>query len=82
MLVAVSGQDLYEIVWTAVRMLKEIGLEIILVVADGVGNNGKFFKLHRSNDCMKDVVIYEVKNIYDPSKYGPCEFGFLYVWCC
>ena len=25
------------------RMLKEIGLEVILVVADGVGNNQKFF---------------------------------------
>ena len=40
--IAVSGQDLYHIIWTAVRRLKEIGLEVVPIVADGVSTNRKF----------------------------------------
>uniref|UniRef100_A0A1X7TZ77 Uncharacterized protein n=2 Tax=Amphimedon queenslandica TaxID=400682 RepID=A0A1X7TZ77_AMPQE len=65
----ISGQELYHIVWSAVRRLKEIGLEVVLVVADGIGNNRTFFKLHKE-DYMKGGVVYtETKNIYNPSKY-------------
>lgn len=67
--IAVSGQDLYHIIWTAVRRLKEIGLEVVPIVADGVSTNRKFFKLHNDAQCMKDGIVYKTKNIYDPSKY-------------
>jgi hypothetical protein len=66
---AVSANDLYSIIWTAIRKLKEIGLEVVLVVADGMSNNRKFFKLHKSSDCMRDGIVYKVRNIYDPNKH-------------
>ena len=66
--IAVSGQDLCEIVWTAVKKLKVIGLEVVLVVAEGVSTNKKFFKLHNDPQCIKDGLIYMTMNIYDPSK--------------
>jgi hypothetical protein len=57
-----------------VRRLKEIGLEVVLVVADGVSNNRKFFKLHHDTDCFKDGVLYKTKNIYNPCKYVCTHF--------
>jgi hypothetical protein len=34
-----------------------------------MSNNRKFFKLHKSSDCMRDGIVYKVRNIYDPNKY-------------
>jgi hypothetical protein len=65
----ISGSELYDVIWNAIRRLKEIGLEVILIVADGICNNRKFFKQHQAADCMKEGVVYRVKNIYDPTKY-------------
>lgn len=62
---AISGQELYDIIWTAVRKLKEVGLELVLSVADGISTNRKFFKLLSDASCMKDGVLYKAKNIYD-----------------
>ena len=43
---AVSGQQLYDIVWTAIKTLMIIGMEVVMVVVDGASNNRKFLKLH------------------------------------
>uniref|UniRef100_A0A1X7TG45 Uncharacterized protein n=1 Tax=Amphimedon queenslandica TaxID=400682 RepID=A0A1X7TG45_AMPQE len=65
----ISGQELYDIIWTAIRKLKEVELEVVLVVADGISTNRKFFKLHSDASCIKDGVVYKAKNIYDPTKF-------------
>ena len=56
---AVNGQDLCHIIWTAVRRLKEIGLEVVLIVAEGVSTNRNYFKLHNDAQCMKDGIVYQ-----------------------
>lgn len=65
----ISGRELYDIVWSAVRRLREISLNVTVIVSDGASCNRNFFKLHKSSDCVKDGVTYKVKNIFDPSRY-------------
>ena len=64
----VTGKDLYDLVWTAIRRLKEIGLNVSVIVSDGVSTNRMFFKLHKDSEYMKKGVVYKVKNIFDPSR--------------
>ena len=45
------------VVWTAVRRLKAIGLEVVLVVADGISNNRRFFKLHRNSEGTRNGIF-------------------------
>ena len=66
---AIPGQELYDIIWSTIRKLKEIGLNAVVVVSDGMCTNRRFFKLHRHEDGMKNGLVYRVKNIYDPSRY-------------
>jgi hypothetical protein len=40
----------------------------VCIVADRISNNRKFFKLHNDSDCIRDGLIFKVKNIYDTSK--------------
>ena len=67
--VGVSGKDLYNLVWTAIRRLEEIGLHVVVIVSDGASNNRVFFKLHKDLECTKNGVVYKVKNIFAPSRY-------------
>lgn len=68
-IVAISGNDLCDVIWNAVRLLKLIGLHVVVVVADGISNNRKFFKLNKVQEQMKGGVVFKVKNIYDPTRY-------------
>ncbi len=55
--------------WGAVRRLKEIGLDVVCVVADGAKPNRKFFRDHAHEDGMNDGVVYKARNIFEPSKW-------------
>ena len=77
---AASGQQLYDIVWTAIRRLMIIGLEVVVVVADGASSNRKFFNLHKDVAVMQGGVNYKVKNMYDLDKYVIHVFMYLYMF--
>jgi hypothetical protein len=64
----ISGKELYNIIWTGIHHLKQIDLEVVLIVADGICNNRTFFKLHKNDSLMKGGVVYKTKNIYDLNK--------------
>ena len=64
-----TGTDLHEILWGAVRHLLEIGLNVVCIVADGAKSNRKFFRDHAHPDGTKDGIVYRARNIYDPSKF-------------
>ena len=66
---AVSGQELYDIMWTGIRRLQNIGLVVVVVVADGASNNRKFFNIHKDSGIMNGGVVYKVKNISDLKNY-------------
>ncbi len=55
--------------WGAVRRLKEIGLDVVCVVADGAKPNRKFCRDHAHEYGMKDGVVYKARNIFEPSKW-------------
>jgi hypothetical protein len=67
---------LYFIIWGTVRQLKEIGLDVVVVVADEISNNRTYFKLHKDEKLMKGGVVYKTVNRYDPSKYA-YEYSYL-----
>ena len=46
-----------------------IGMEVVVVVADGASSNRKFFNLHKDVAVMQGGANYKVKNIYDRDKY-------------
>jgi hypothetical protein len=65
----ISGFELCDLVWTAVRRLLEIGLNVVVIVCDGAGANRSFFKMHKDEGIMKKGVVYKVKNRFDTNKY-------------
>ncbi len=41
-----TGEQIFPIVWKAIRLAESIGLKVLFVTADGAGPNRKFFKLN------------------------------------
>ena len=67
-MLGISGKELYDLVWTAIRRLREVGLNVTVIVSDGASTNRTFFKLHKDTEYMKKGVVYKAQNIFDPSK--------------
>lgn len=50
-------------------MLQLAGLTVVLVVADGVSSNRKFFRLHQILQHQKSGVTYKAPNICQQGSY-------------
>lgn len=50
--------------WGAIRRLREIGLCVRVIVADGTTSNRNFFKLHKHEDGIKEGVTFKVRDIF------------------
>lgn len=74
---SLGGDQLYSIVWGAVRRLEACGFRVLAITCDGASCNRSFFRLHRSagdddDDDQDDnydkeresVVLYKTKNPY------------------
>nr|XP_047145626.1 uncharacterized protein LOC124818645 isoform X2 [Hydra vulgaris] len=62
------SDQLFPIIWKAVRISETIGLEVVAVVSDGASMNRRFFKLHELADGSNvslDGVVYWIYNRYD-----------------
>ena len=64
-----TGLQLHDIVWGAVRRLQEIALQVDCIVCDGGKPNRKFIHDHISEEGVRDGVVYKVRNMYDPTKF-------------
>ena len=56
-----TGPCLFSIVWEAIERLEGLGFKVLVVTADGVSSNHKFFKLHGD---AKGECCYKVPNPY------------------
>ena len=48
---SVHADYLFSIVWEAIERLENLGLKVLVVTADGVSPNRKFFRMHRKRSC-------------------------------
>uniref|UniRef100_A0A1X7U031 Transposable element P transposase n=1 Tax=Amphimedon queenslandica TaxID=400682 RepID=A0A1X7U031_AMPQE len=67
----VTADDLYWIVWEAVRCLEEINLKVIVFVCDGAKPNRKFLSMLGQREHLKDGIAYKTINKY-------CHNRFIY----
>lgn len=58
---SLGGDQLYSIVWGAVRRLEACGMKVLALTSDGASCNRNFYKLHKSTS---DHVMYKAKNPY------------------
>ena len=61
----VTGDELFPIVWEAIRNIEECGLKVMVVTADGASPNRKFFKMHQASKSPGEIV-YKTPNPYSP----------------
>lgn len=65
---AVTGDQLFSVVWEAIERLERIGLKVMAVTADGASSNRKFFRMHSSSGsttCYKAVNPYaQERSVY------------------
>ena len=66
--VDLTGLQLHDILWGAIRRLMEIGINVICLVSDGGKPNRKFYRMQKSKDGTREGIVYKVKNIYDPTR--------------
>ena len=70
-----TGEQIFPIVWEAVRLAESIGLKVIFITADGASHNRKFFKMHNSQHTAakstkskkQKECTYRTKNRYAPN---------------
>lgn len=60
---SLGGDQLYSIVWGAVRRLEACGFRVAALTCDGASCNRNFFRMHKSNDD-EESLIYKTKNPY------------------
>ena len=56
-----TGDMLFALVWEAIRNIEDCGLKVMLITADGVAPNRKFFRMHSTTP---DEVVYKTPNPY------------------
>ena len=62
----VTADQLFPIVWEAIRQVEGIGLKVIFITADGASPNRKFFRMHRN---PKDIIpTYKTPNPFAQEK--------------
>lgn len=61
----VTGDELFPIVWEAIRNIEECGLKVMVVTTDGASPNCKFFKMHQASKSPGEIV-YKTPNPYSP----------------
>lgn len=64
-----TGLQLNDIIWGAIRRLMEIGIHIICLVCDGGKPNRKFLHNHFTKEGTRNGIAYKVRNMYDPQKF-------------
>ena len=57
----ICADEIYPIVWEAIRRLEIDGIKVICITADGDSSNRKFFRMHKSPDMS---IQYKTKNPY------------------
>lgn len=60
----VTGEQLFPIVWEAVRRLEASGLKVIFITADGGSPNRKFFRMHSTGKSSPTNPTYKARNPY------------------
>jgi hypothetical protein len=54
-----KAENLYDIVWEAIKILEGLGMKVLAIVCDGSTANRRFFTFHKEDDC-----IHKTKNLY------------------
>ena len=54
------GDMLFALVWEAIHNIKGYGLKVMLITADGIAPNRKFFRMHTT----PDEAVYKTPNPY------------------
>ena len=57
----ISADELFPLVWEAIKRLELLGLKVIFITCDGASQNRKFFNMHNTT---KDEITYKTLNIY------------------
>lgn len=57
---SLGGDQLYSIVWGAIRRLEACGFSVLALTCDGASCNRKFLKLHKSSS--EESITYKTKN--------------------
>ena len=59
---SLGGDQLYSLVWGAVRRLEACGFSVLALTCDGASSNRKFIRLHKATN--KESFTYKTKNPY------------------
>lgn len=59
-----TGEELFPIMWEAVKNIEECGLKVIAITADGASPNRKFFQMHKKVGQKPGEVVYKTPNPY------------------
>lgn len=67
-----SSDEMFPLIWEAVKRLELLGLKVMFITADGASPNRKVFNMHRNK---RGEFIYKTPNIYSDDK----RFIFFFV---
>ena len=56
-----TADELYSIVWEAIKRIELLGLKVMSITCDGASPNRKFFNMFKSN---KGEITHKTHNIY------------------
>ena len=56
-----TADELYPIVWEAIKRIELLGLEVMSITCNGASPNKKFFNMFKSN---KREIAHKTRNIY------------------
>jgi hypothetical protein len=67
---ALSGEQLFSIVWEVIEAVESTGLQVIVITGDGASQNRKLFRLHAdpSGSNVSNGIVYKTKNIFAPER--------------
>ena len=68
---AADADQLYNIIWEAVRCLEMSGIRVVAFVCDGASQNRRFFSMHRLSDgtnVSPEGVVFWTPNRYDMNR--------------
>ena len=57
----ITSDQLFPLVWEAVKRLELIGLKVVFITCDGASPNRRFFQMHCEK---KNDIVYKMPNIY------------------
>ena len=56
-----SSNEIFSLVWEAIKCLELIGLKVLFLTSDGASSNRKFYNLHQNK---RGELVYKTPNIF------------------